>query len=100
MDTLVSDAVGSLSRFQEVMEQGSLEEKKTFLRAFVGRIMIYPGKGRGTVEYFKIPDLERLLAGKSSFSVVAGVRYEALQKNFAPPEAFAMGQVRCFSVAA
>ena len=54
------------------MDQGTLEEKKTFLRAFVGRIKIYPGKGRGTVEYYKIPDLERLLAGKSSFKLGSG----------------------------
>jgi len=100
MDALVSDAVGSLSRFQEVMEQGSLEEKKEFLRAFVGRIKIFPGKGRGTVEYFKIPDLARLLAGKSSFNLVAGVRLEALQKNLDSPETFAVGHRDCLLLAA
>jgi hypothetical protein len=89
VDAIVADAMGSLGRFQEVMDQGSLEEKKSFLRAFVGRIKILPGKGRGTVEYFKIPDLERILAGKSSFNVVAGVRFEALKKKIlALPEPF------------
>jgi len=101
IDALVSESVGSLSRFQQVMEQGRLEEKKEFLRAFVGRIRIYPGKGRGTVEYYKIPDLERLPVGKSSFKLVAGVRYEALQKKIlALPEPFAMGRRGCLPLAA
>ena len=52
------------------------DKKKEFLRVFVGRIKIFPGKGRGTVEYYKIPDLERLLAGNSSFKLVAGVGFE------------------------
>jgi len=101
MDAIVSDALGSLGRFQKIMDQGSLEEKKSFLRVFVGRIKILPGKGRGTVEYYKIPDLERLLAGNSSFKLVAGVRLEALQKKIlAHPEPFAMGRRGCLLLAA
>jgi hypothetical protein len=100
MEAVIADAVGSFRGFQEIMDQGSLEEKKSFLRAFVGRIRIFPGKGRGTVEYFKIPDLERILAGKSSFNVVAGVRPEALQNTSTPPEAFVVGRKVCLPLAA
>ena len=100
MDTIVLDAMVSLGRFQKIMDQGSLEEKKSFLRAFVGRIKILPGKGRGTVEYYKIPDLERLLAGNSSFKLVAGVRLEALQNKVATPEPFAVDRRRCLPLAA
>ncbi len=53
------------------------------------------------IEYYKMPDLARLPAGKSSFNLVAGVRLEALQKKtLALPEPFAMGQGRCLPVAA
>ena len=52
------------------------------------------------IEYYKMPDLARLLAGKSSFNLVAGVRLEALQKNLAPPDAFEVARGRCLPLAA
>ena len=64
------------------------------------RIKIFPGKGRGTVEYYKIPDWERYLPGKSSIKLVAGVGFEALKKNLACPEAFALGSKGCLLMAA
>jgi hypothetical protein len=66
----------------------------------VGRIGKNLGKGQGTVEYFKIPDLERTLAGKSSFNLVAGVRYEGSQKNFTLPIPFVVSRKECLPLAA
>ncbi len=53
-----------------------------------------------TMEHYKIPDLARLLAGKSSFNLVAGVRLEALQMNFSVLEPFAVGRSGCLPLAA
>ena len=52
------------------------------------------------MEYYKIPNLERFLAGKSSFKLVAGVRFEALQNLFATPEDFIMDRKKCLLLAA
>ena len=52
------------------------------------------------IEYYKISDLARLLAGKSSFNLVAGVRLEALQNFFATPEDFILDRKKCLPVAA
>ncbi len=52
------------------------------------------------MEYYKIPDLAQLLAGKSSFNLVAGVRLEALQNLFATPEDFIMDRKKCLLLAA
>ena len=43
------------SRFRDVLEEGTLEQRKEFLRGFVHEIAIDPDAARGTITFYELP---------------------------------------------
>ena len=78
-DELAGQIVEGISGFRELFEQGTLEEKKEFVRAFVEKLVVDPDKGTGTLYIREFPPLEAIRPkgdGNSYFQGVAGARYE------------------------
>jgi hypothetical protein len=65
---VTADAMAHLVKFREVLQEGTLEQRKEFPRGFVAEIGIDPDKARGTITFYELPT-------SSSMSVPgAGVR--------------------------
>jgi len=82
LEAATSEAFAYLGRFREVLEEGTLEQRKEFLRGFVHEIAIDPDAARGTITFYELPagslmmvsgaGFEPTLAGDPSISL--GVR--------------------------
>src|SRR6185295_15945697 len=77
------DALAYLSRFRDVLEEGSLEQRKEFLRGFVREISIDPDAARGTITFYELP--------VTSLMMVPGVGVEPTQAR-APRDFKATGE--------
>jgi len=71
-----------------LLENGSLEEHKDLIRAFVEGVTVLPDETRID---FRIRKLPALWPEDSSVGVVAGARYEPVQMNLEPLERFLAG---------
>ena len=75
-----------LSEFREVLKNGSIAEVKAVLRAYIGRVEVFPDEKRARVGFFRLPTRALIAqtappsarqAGKSAgISLVAGVGFE------------------------
>jgi hypothetical protein len=76
-------------RFESrLLESGSLEEQKEFVRAFVGGVNVIPSEARLELLMHKIPAVTHLLAGNSTCGMVAGARYTPLQVTLHPEKRY------------
>jgi hypothetical protein len=48
-------ALAHLAKFRELLQEGTLEQRKEFLRGFVAEIGIDPDKARGTITFYELP---------------------------------------------
>ena len=71
MKASTADALAHLGRFREVLEIGSLEQRKEFLRGFVAEIAIDPDAARGTIAFYELP--------AASLMMVPGARVQLLK---------------------
>jgi site-specific DNA recombinase len=71
-DALADGILGYIESFREVLESGTPEQRKTFLRAFVSRVELNPDRGDGTVQLWDVPEP---VGGNLSFLTVAGARF-------------------------
>ena len=55
LEAATTDALAYLGRFREVLESGSLEQRKEFLRGFIQEIRIDPDAGRGVISFYALP---------------------------------------------
>ncbi len=55
LEAATADALAYLGRFREVLEIGTLEQRKEFLRGFVHEIAIDPDAARGTITFYELP---------------------------------------------
>ncbi len=55
LEAATRDALAHLARFQNVLEEGTLEQRKEFLRGFVAGIEIDPDTARGTITFYELP---------------------------------------------
>ena len=72
---------GMLCTFGEVMQEGSIDERRRVVRAFVRQIRLDPQSREGRAEVIALPDFEavaryRATASQSSSQVVAGAGFE------------------------
>jgi len=77
-DRLVEDVLAGMREFAKVVEEGSVEEKKIFARAFVHAMEVDPD-ALEAVLYLNLKELPLVsgeTSGNSSFTVVAGTGYE------------------------
>jgi DNA invertase Pin-like site-specific DNA recombinase len=81
---VVDAGIAQLGRFRELLDHGTVEEQKTLVQAFVARIDLSSRNQTGAAHFFRLPE-------NCSFELVAGARYEPVQKNLEPPERFIAG---------
>jgi recombinase-like zinc beta ribbon protein len=55
LEAATRDALAYLARFREVLEEGTLEQRKEFLRGFVHEISIDPDTARGVITFYELP---------------------------------------------
>jgi len=85
LDELADAVMGCMESFRDVAAEGTVDEKRRFIRAFTGKVELDPETGKGRAELFYLPK-ETALTGDpenaaSSFRVVAGARYTAEKKT-------------------
>ncbi len=75
-EAVIRHGMASLRDLPRLLESGSLEERKEFVRAFVAGVMVYPDEERLEVQMRKIPASVLPKLGFSSVGVVAGAGFE------------------------
>ncbi|MGH2667836.1 MAG: recombinase family protein, partial [bacterium] len=63
LEAATRDALAYLARFREVLEEGTLEQRKEFLRGFVHEIAIDPDAARGTITFYELPISSLMVPG-------------------------------------
>ena len=66
----------ALRDLAHLLESGSLEERKEFVRAFIAGVKVYPDEERLEVQMRKIPASVVPKPGFSSVGMVAGAGFE------------------------
>jgi hypothetical protein len=87
-DAVLRDGMASLRDLPRLLESGSLEERKSFVRAFVGGVNVVPADARLELLMHKIPSVTQLLPGNSTCGMVAGARYVPLQVKLHPAKRY------------
>ena len=90
-DAVLRGGLASLRDLPRLMESGSLEDRKEFVRAFVGGVSVIPGEARLDVQMRTLPTVGSLLPANSTCGLVAGARYEQVQMNLQPPNRYLAG---------
>jgi len=55
LEATTREALAYLGRFRAVLDTGTLEQRKEFLRGFVHEIAIDPDAGRGVITFYELP---------------------------------------------
>jgi hypothetical protein len=87
-DAVLRNGLASLHDLPRLMESGSLEDRKEFVRAFVGGVRVVPDEARLDVRMRTLPALGE---ANSTCGLVAGARYEPVQIELHPLERFLAG---------
>jgi DNA invertase Pin-like site-specific DNA recombinase len=74
-DQMANDIVQGLVKFRELFEQGTPEEKKELVRAFVEKLELNPETGKGALYIRQFP-ASIAKTGNASFNMVPGARFE------------------------
>jgi len=88
---ILRDGLASLRDLPRLLESGSLEDRKEFVRAFVGGVSVVPGESRLDVLMRTLPAVGSLLPANSTCGLVAGARYEPVQIEMRPLTVFLAG---------
>ncbi len=81
IDAMLPELMEYMKDFGRVYTEGTVEEKRTFLRAFIRRVELDPETGKGRLEIFSLPRIQALPpdgdnASNSSLILVAGAGFE------------------------
>jgi site-specific DNA recombinase len=76
VNRMADEALGCMENFEEVFEQGTLEERKEFIRLFVEDIQLDAVGKKATVRIKKFPAAPSVTTGNSAFQMVAGAGLE------------------------
>jgi len=79
-DAIVDALLEGLADARRLFEQGTMEERKRVVRAFVDGLKVVGSKRSGEIRMKKLPALELVSAG-SSVESLAGVLYEVQKRN-------------------
>jgi len=79
IEVLIPEVLDCMERFDEVVAEGTVDEKRRFLRAFIRRVELNPDTGRGHAELYCLPTKTASPTGadnaaNSSLIMVAGAR--------------------------
>ena len=75
-EVVLRHGMTALRDLPRLLESGSLEERKEFVRAFVAGVKVYPDEERLEVQMRKIPASVVPKPGFSSVGMVAGAGFE------------------------
>ncbi|MBZ5640998.1 MAG: hypothetical protein LAO51_19845, partial [Acidobacteriia bacterium] len=84
VELVLREGLASLRNLPRLLESGSLEERKEFVRAFVGGVKVIPEEARLELEMRKFPAVALPRPGNSTCELVAGARYERVQIEMKP----------------
>ena len=87
-DAVVRDGMASLRDLPRLLESGNLEERKEFVRAFVGGVNVVPTEARLELQMKRVPAVGQLLPENSACRMVAGARYAPVQVELRPEKRF------------
>jgi hypothetical protein len=90
-EAVLESGLASLDRLPRLLESGSLEDRKEFVRAFVSGVSVVPGEARLDVQMRRLPAVGELRAANSTCGLLAGARYEPLQIELRRVERFQAG---------
>ena len=90
-DAVLRGGLASLRDLPRLMESGSLEDRKEFVRAFVGGVSVVPGDARLDIQMHTLPAVGSLLPANSTCGLVAGARYVPLQMKLQPLNRYLAG---------
>ena len=75
-DALLRNGLASLHDLPRLMESASMEDRKEFVRAFVGGVSVVPAEARLDVQMRTLPAAGSLLPANSTCGLVAGAGFE------------------------
>ena len=87
-ESVLREGLASLHNLPLLLESGRLEERKEFVRAFVGSVKVMPEEARLELEIRKLPTVGMPRLGNSTCQVVAGARLERVQIELKPSGQF------------
>ena len=71
-----------------------MEDRKEFVRAFVGGVSVVPGEARLDIQMRTLPAVGVLRHSNSACGLVAGARYEPVQIEMRPLDRYLAGLPR------
>jgi len=92
--SVLRTGLASLHDLPRLTESGSLQDRKEFVRAFLGGVTVVLGEGRLDVRMRTLPELGALLPSNSTVGLVAGARYEPVPIEMKPVGRFLAGLKR------
>jgi hypothetical protein len=93
-DAVLRNGLASLHDLPRLMESTSLEDRKEFVRAFVGGVSVVPGEARLDVRMRTLPAVGALRPANSACGLVAGARYVPVQIEMRPLNRYLAGLLR------
>jgi len=77
-----------LAKFRDVLEEGTLEQRKEFLRGFVHEIAIDPDAPRGTTTFYELPITSLMMVPGARVALLRTFRSKQLDAFQLPEEAW------------
>jgi DNA invertase Pin-like site-specific DNA recombinase len=90
-DAVLRNGLALLRDLPRLMESASMEDRKEFVRAFVGSVSVVPGEARLDVQMRTLPAVGSLLPANSTCGLVAGARFVPLQMKLQPLNRYLAG---------
>ncbi|MEE9271213.1 MAG: recombinase family protein [Candidatus Krumholzibacteria bacterium] len=94
VDSLAEEVIECIQQFDEVFEEGTIQEQKEFVSLFVEKVEVDPKERRARVHIRQFPAPSSLDTGKVSIDVVAGARCEHQKTPFPPVDVVEVAFVR------
>jgi hypothetical protein len=90
VEAATADALAYLAKFREVLQEGTLEQRKEFLRGFVAEIGIDPDTARGTITFYELPVMSLMGMPGARDELLGTLRSKQLDGFGLPDESWRM----------
>src|SRR5207245_3594559 len=95
LEAVTRDALAYLAKFRDVLEEGTLEQRKEFLRGFVHEICIDPDTARGVITFYELPISSLMMVPGARVALLKTFRSKRLDGFSLPKEAWRLaGRLR------
>jgi hypothetical protein len=93
-EAVLRNGLASLRDLPRLLESANMEDRKEFVRAFVGGVRVAPGDALLEVQMRTLPTVGSLLPANSTCGLVAGARYVPVQIEMKPLNRYLAGLQR------